>query len=246
MKHRILLSWLLFLSSIIGFAQKKINYTNQQWIHYYGQLHVKNQWSWLFDGGYRWKENFDENAAFIIRTAAAYAINPKVQLSAGITHMENYKNNDINRAEIRPHQEISFKTKINQIKISQRFRVEERIYYPVVNHEILANNAFNYRFRIAMGASIPLLKLSKTDKTKELTLDITDEVFVNGGKEIVYNVFDQNRLIVAPTIKFNKDFSVSLSYNSQFSADTKAGSYTHTDIYGLIFRQQIDLAANKN
>ena len=90
-----------------------------------------------------------------------------------------------------------------------------------------------------------ILHLSSTNKAQVLSLNLGDEIFINAGKQIVYNVFDQNRFLVGPVVAFSKDFNIGLIYNNQFAATAAAKSYVHTNIFWLTVKQNFDVTSHK-
>jgi len=112
--------------------------------------------------------------------------------------------------------------------------------------KIKGPGTFNFRFRYSLMAGIPLFKLSETDRDKKVLLNLGDEVFFNAGKGIVFNVFDQNRLLISPTVQFSKNFAVSVTYNSQFAATTTAAVYNQNNIVWLQIRQKFRAVKKKS
>lgn len=232
---------LFFINSSPSIGQNKnISTSSQQWVHYFNQVKLNDKWVLLTDGGFRWKDGFQENVAYVARTAIGYLIEPNIQVSSGFAHLGSYSTGNINRVEFRPFQELTVKNKFKKFELNHRYRIEERFFCPVVNGEIQSSNAFNFRYRYAFTFSIPLFKLSKEHPEKLFLLNIGDEIFINSGKDIIYNIFDQNRLIVSPTFKLSNQLSISLTWNSQFSSTTTQASYKYTNVIWAQVRHKID------
>jgi len=106
---------------------KIISKENQQWFQYYNQTNINAKWSWLSDVGFRWRDGFQENSQYIVRTSIGYIINPSVRISSGFAHLGFFSSNKIQRFELRPYQEINVKNTFNKISISHRYRIEQRI-----------------------------------------------------------------------------------------------------------------------
>ena len=111
---------------------------------------------------------------------------------------------------------------------------------------IQSENTFALRFRYALSTRIPIATLSKENPDFKLNLGISDEVMINAGKEIVYNVFDKNRFVVSPTVQFNKWMSVALAWNNQFFNTSTAGQYVHTNAFWLQLTHTLHLAHKKD
>ncbi|WP_162623278.1 DUF2490 domain-containing protein [Confluentibacter sediminis] len=228
------------LSNIVNAQTKKVSHENQQWIQYYNETKLNKTWTLLTDASFRWKEAFNENSQFLVRTGLGYSIAPNLRIGGGFTYVGFYSQDTLNKIEYRPHQDLVFKSTYNKIKISQRVRIEERFFNPLNN----PNHSFNFRFRYSFNVSVPIAKLSKSNPDCIFLLNIGDEIFINTGKETPTQTFDQNRFIISPTFQLNKRLSISPTFNSQFASTTTARSYKQTNVFWLQVRHNLDL--NKN
>ena len=225
--------------------EKTIKKNNQQWLQYYTQIKLNDKWTLLADGGYRVANNFGTSSQYLIRAGLGYTLNPNIQVGGGFAHFGFYTSGKLSRVEFRPYEELMIKSKLGNTDISNRVRVEERFFNPVVEGSIKGPGTFNVRFRYQLVANIPLINLSEKDPNKKILLGIGDEVFLNAGKHIVYNVFDQNRLLISPTVQFSKNLSVALTWNSQFGATNTPATYNYSKILWLQVRQKFNGAGKK-
>ena len=76
-------------------------------------------------------------------------------------------------------------------------------------------NVINYTFRYQFILSYPI---SKPGANTKILLSIGDEILINAGKEIVYNIFDQNRILLGTTFQLNNNFALTFTYNYQFKS----------------------------
>ncbi|HNL17523.1 MAG TPA: DUF2490 domain-containing protein, partial [Chitinophagales bacterium] len=67
-------------------------------------------------------------------------------------------------------------------------------------------NYFRFRYQISLNT----IAFKKDDK--ELSFALFEEVFINAGKKVQKNVFDQNRLGLAVKYNFNKTVATEISY----------------------------------
>lgn len=226
------------LLSVQAFTQKSTSKENQQWVHYYGQAKLSKTWTWLYDGGYRWKDQFDARSQYIIRAAASYKINDRMSVSAGFANLGNYTADKISKTEFRPHQDITIKDALGKVTINHRYRVEQRMFHPVVDGNIGASSEFSWRFRYALTATFPVIVQEGSSRGFYMTL--SNELFLMAGKDITYNIFDQNRIMISPTYQHSSNLSVALTYNNQFAGTTKAGAYKHVNVLWLQIRHKVD------
>jgi hypothetical protein len=221
----------------VGFSQRKTIHSDQQWIQYYSQFELSKKWIGGFDAGYRWKDG--ERFQYIARVGIGYQLNQRFRISSGFATTGNYTNSDLTRIEFRPYEEILHSGGGKRILFLQRFRVEERFFKILAQDAIPASHDFNFRFRYQISLSIPIVTLSQSRPDKRISLGISDEVFINAGKEIVYNTFDRNRIVVGPIFHFSKSFSVALSYMMQYTKLNQPATYNWDDVVWLTARHTI-------
>lgn len=221
--------------------QKNVGNGNQQWLQYYNQTKLNDKWTLLFDGGYRLKDGFQESSQYIVRAAIGYNINSDIRISSGLAHLGFYSSDKINKVEFRPYQEMTVNNKFNKIGLVHRYRMEERFFNPVTNGEIQTPNTFNFRFRYSLMLSIPLFKLSKAKTDKEFLINFGDEIFINAGKNVVNNIFDQNRFIVSPSFRLNENLTLSLTWNSQFASTSSQAIFNYTNVFWLQIKHKLNI-----
>jgi hypothetical protein len=197
----------------------------------------------LIDGGFRWKNDLGNRSQYLIRGAAGYKITEHVRVAAGFAHLGAYADINVTAIEFRPYQDITFQHD-GAIGANHRLRVEQRFIQATINHDQQFDR-FNWRFRYFFGISIPLLNFSK-HSSRNLKLLIGDEIFINAGKDIIYNIFDQNRLLVGPFFQLNEYLTFTLTYNGNFSALNIPSEYTYNHILWLGIRHNLDLSQNKH
>lgn len=217
---------------------QKILYSEQLWLHSYHEGKVSEKWSVLLDGGFRWRDGVDDKLAYIVRAGMGYSISQKLRLGGGFATLGAYSGNSVMRREYRPYQELLLKDQLGKLSLSHRFRVEERFFKDLTVD--FATLDFNFRFRYAIMLGVPLAHLSKKDRERKLILNLGDEIFLNAGKEIIHTIFDQNRLMISPTLQWNKSLSFSFTYNSQFGSTAQRDTYLKSDIAWLQIRHNLD------
>ena len=239
MKQYYILSLFLLFTIFANAQEKKIEYKNQQWLAYYNQLKLSEKWSINTDFQYRWGDFFSYHTQFLVRSQASYKIATNLNSGAGFAVSGLYSGTKVSKIEYRPYQEIQLKTEAFSLPLDHRLRVEERFF----DDRITAANSFNMRFRYRLLLTVPLFKIA-SDSNKTLDFAIADELFLNAGHDIVYNVFDQNRILLSASAPLNKNIDISLTYNNQFAAKNSAASYTHTQVFWLAIKHKIDISKN--
>jgi Protein of unknown function (DUF2490) len=113
--------------------------------------------------------------------------------------------------EWRPHFEINNRNKINErLNIIQRYRAEWR-FIKNTNKEFTETlEGYNNSFRFRIMVTIDYAVYKKEERS--LHLIAFDELFINAGKSIQRNIFDQNRVGFSVRYNFNKIVGAELGY----------------------------------
>lgn len=220
--------------------EKEVIHQNQQWIEYSAQLKLKGKYSLLADGGYRWIDTYLTGEMYYVRAGVEYAINDNLSVHAGFAHVGYFFDN-LSQIEHRPYQELSIRNKAGKLDLYQRIRVEERIFEPAGSYHPVSYNWFNWRFRYMLMVDVPLFSLSAKRPDYRVSLGVGDEIFLNAGKNIRYNYFDQNRLLLSPTVHLGNRLSVSVTYMNQYAATFTPDRFIHSNVFWLQVRQKFDL-----
>ena len=227
-------------SNIFG-QEKSIDRSNQQWIQYYNQTTLSQQWVLLLDGGYRWAE-FSTSAQYIARLGFGYRLNNHLQAGAGFAHLGFYEAGEVARLEFRPYQEFLIRETYGKVRMAHRFRIEERYFYRLSERADRYSNSFNFRFRYLFSLNIPLFKLSGAHPDRKVMLSIGNEILVNAGKKVTHNVFDQNRLLIGPDIALRENFRLRFIYHGQFTSTGSPLTFRYHDIIWLGIIHRLDRA----
>ena len=189
---------------------------NQQWFQYYNQIKLGNKITWLSDGGYRWSDAFENRSQYLIRTGIGYKIKPSVPLVTGVAHLGFYGAEVLSKLELRPYQEIDASFKLNNVSIKNRFRVEERYFYSLLPLENRCLSPVIYRLRYSATVIFPIIEFNVGEKVKKVSLGIGNEILVNVGNNSTH-FFDQNRLMLSPSIHCNEHLEIAFTYDFMVS-----------------------------
>lgn len=211
-------------------GQKSIATNNCQWIQIYGQLNIGEKWQLSSDAGFRWNDAFHDPKSYLIRAGTSYQISERFKSGIGFGHFGSIQHDSISRFEFRPYQEFVFDSTFKRVKLSQRIRLEERIF---TSPAFTGQPEFVLRFRYRFMLSIDLFSLSAKNEESRLFLQVGDEVFIHCGKGIGSQVFDQNRILAGPVLQFNKKLSLNLLYTYQFASQNYTSSYRNDHILWL-------------
>jgi hypothetical protein len=215
MKIKYLLLFLLVWNGNNLFAQKEITDRTQSWYGYFNQTRFNKYLGLWLDVHFR-NLDFDHPHQSMVRPGFTYYFNDNFRLTAGYTWVQNFapEGKSVSWTEHRPWQQLWWRTKYNGFTTTQWLRLEERYVQKVVNDSLTDDYVFSNRFRYNLLVQIPLK--GKELKAKTPYLAIQDELFINAGKNIVNNIFDQNRLFVGFGYYFTDHFHIQIGYMNLF------------------------------
>lgn len=229
----------LLVCNQYGFAQKIITNNNQQWFQYYNEAQVSKNIFINTDGGIRFRDGFSQLSTVLLRTGVGYKIYEDIRGSSGIALFTTLSKGSFSRIEIRPYQDFLIQKDYPKFSMRNRFRVEARYFRNLEVDSGAATENFNFRFRYSLNFQIPLITLSKTHLDRKLLLNIGDEIFINAGKQIVNNVFDNNRLILGLTYQENPNLKINLLYNYQFGQRSQPSTFEQSQIVWITVTHRI-------
>jgi len=214
---------------------------NQQWVQYYGQGELNEMWSLSLDGGFRWKNELEDKSQYIVRTAVIHSLKSGVKLGAGFAHLGFYGLDELNQREYRPYQEIGYSHKIQSVKIYHRMRLEQRFFdtFGIVYNQFPPNK-FALRWRYSLMANMDLFRLSGKAR---VSLTIGDEIFLNLDSQRDLDFFDQNRLIISPTLHLNENLSFSFTWNRQASYPKVADKHQYNSVAWVQIKHSFNLGS---
>jgi len=215
--------------------------SDQYWFQIYEQCKLSEKWVLLADGGIRMKDHFNHRSATLFRTGIQYKMKSNLSLAVGAAYFSQFSNSNKNHEdwisveEWRGWQELIFEQQISRVKLSHRFRTEQR-YFNDLNSTI---DHFNHRARYRLNAIIPLN--NKDLITRTIFLNLANEVFLNYGKEIKNNFFDQNRIIGGVGIKLNNSLTFNFNYVYSYAKKNVPTTFLKTNVFWFSVTHQFHL-----
>ena len=193
---------------------KEVERSYQTWFHYFNGIKLTDSWSIAIDGGFRTRNNAN-HSLYLVRSGVNYRLSPFIGLGVGFGHLGFFDGNTLDRVEYRPHQEFTLAGKEGKVKIHQRLRVEERFVTDAHEKVTPEPDSFNFRFRYRLNFSIPVTQISSNSSSGKLFLNVGDELFINAGQEIVYDIFSMNRLLLGSTLQLSSAFSLRCGHSNK-------------------------------
>lgn len=223
------LNVILFLTiGLTALAQKNVQHNNREWIHFTEQIKFNSKLTWLSDASVRFTQQFENFSQFTIRTGVQYALADNLSATIGLACFTSLQDKEISVIELRPYQDFISVQKFGNLWLQHRLRAEQRIFY----NQITSAQTFNHRFRYRFTVSIPLSKAKENLHIKWKLL-LGDEIFVNAGKEIKYNMLDNNRILTGINFSPAPSLNILFQYVYQYGQRSTAALYEHSDIFWL-------------
>ncbi|UCS91497.1 DUF2490 domain-containing protein [Echinicola marina] len=229
----------ILLSPKKGHAQEKeIIRSNQQWFRYWNKTQFDKNWSLKSDFGIRYQERFSKKNKYIARTRLIYSWKENLELSAGFAHLGSYQGKEIAIIESRPFQEISHSHQTGIAKLKQRLSIEERS-FKIKNTDNSYRTPLSFRFRYRFMVNIPLLSFPSNNQA--LSLQAGDEIFIKSTPETSSTPFDQNRLILGPSLQVNDNVKLDFIYMYQYASTPIENIYKQSNIFRMSIKHYINL-----
>ncbi len=227
--------------------EKSIHRREQLWFGYFNQTRLTNKFGLWLDVHYRQTDNFfDRPFQFLFRPAVTYFIKDNLRFNVGYTFVNHFpgKGLDTSRPEHRTWQQIWWNQKYPGLTTLQWLRFEQRYNRKIANDVLLNGYNSNFRLRYNLSFFIPLNGKEIVAKTPFIA--IADEVFVNFGKKIVYNTFDQNRFFVGFGYQFTSHLNAQLGYMNVFQQEASGSNYFSTNAIRLFVFHSLDFRNKDN
>lgn len=222
----------IFFSTFL-FGQKNVENQQLLWYGYYNKLQI-NQ-NWVLNSEVQERHFYQPlvQHQLVFRTNLDRRILDDINVSLGFVVFLQSPNDPESEStlmvpELRTDFGFNAKKKYKYFNVNQRFKVEARFFHQTENNELVGGYQFsNFRMRYQLGLDIPLIKKQDAEK---LILKIKDEVMFNFGKNIVKNVFDQNRIYIGLNYPLNKNLAFEAGYLNWFQQRPSGTDFYNRDI----------------
>lgn len=221
---------------------KTVTHREQAWLGYINQTRLTDKFGLWLDLHYRQTDNFiDRPFVFIFRPALTYFIKDNLRFNAGYAWINNFpaKGFHTSRPENRLWQQIWWSQKYSGLSTLQWLRLEERFNRNIANDVLQDGNTFTYRVRYNLSFFVPLKGKELLPKTPFVA--VVNELFLNFGKNVYTNTFDQNRLFGGVGYQFTSHLQAQLGYMNVFQQTASGNTYFSTHAVRLFVFHSLDL-----
>lgn len=216
-----------------GFGQKTITNQSLIWYTYVQNLKINERFSVQTDIQERHFIAPFKQSQFLMRSTFKTAIKHNFDFGVGfcffLSNTDPTVEYDLETPEVRPYIEFNNKQPFKRVTVSHRYRLESRFFHNINGKELSKGFSFgSMRFRYQLGLDILLNKPKEEKHT--LKLRITDEMMLNFGNKIKYNLFDQNRITVSLQYAPIKAIALEVGYINWFQQRTSGDKYFNRNI----------------
>jgi len=204
MRVLLILSFLFQSLSIQAQTRTHAHNTNA-WLMYFGNHKVSGNLGLHAEVQWRRSDVFSENQQLLLRTGLDFYTKSNFRFTIGYAFVETYPYGEfaVQHAfpEHRIWQQLLTQQDLGKLKLAHRFRLEQRMIGNASTGRF-ENGRYENRARYMAKATVNI-----TNGKRPIFAAFYDEVFINFGKDVAYNLFDQNRLYgaigysISPSLK---------------------------------------------
>lgn len=207
----------LLLPAVSSFAQDRNTVSQQNaWAVTTASVRLTKKCGLYSEGQYRSAGPFSEIQQILLRGGIEYFINSDAAFTAGYGYVMTYPYGaqPVQREfkEHRAWQQVSLGSKSGRVAFNHRYRLEQRWLQKQQNE---ARDEFTYVNRLRYRALMNVPVNMQSIEAGALFLSVADEVFLNFGKNVRYNIFDQNRLFAGIGYQLTPSWQVQAGYLNQ-------------------------------
>lgn len=215
----------------IALAQGRVSTTNYNaWYSYFGDHPVSKRWEVHLEGQWRRHDLGPKWQQLLLRPGVNFELNPNVILTAGYGFVDTFQYGDYpvpyRFPEHRLFQQALLKHKVGKLDLQHRYRLEQRFFGVRSDSaiDIIDDSRHENRFRHLTRVNIPLTQ------DKKYYIATFDEFFINFGKNVAANIFDQNRAYVAMGLPVARGTKIEIGYMLQIiqQRNGRVFEYNHT------------------
>ncbi len=224
-------------SSAQTLRPQEVSPQTHAWLHYFGTHRFTKEWSLHTEVQVRRADFLASWQQLLLRTGINYHLTDNVTLTAGYCYVGThpYGTQPIRafRPEHRPWEQVMVRHFEGNAEFQHRFRLEQRILgdFEATPTQPASGADYQNRMRYRCLFTLPL----EGDRVRANTwfVNVYDEIFINFGETVRYNVFDQNRIGANLGFQFLPNANVQLGFMNQ--TIQKANGYQFESNNTLMF-----------
>ena len=217
----ILLWSLCVASSVFGQTRRMTDANSNLWITHWGDHRLSEHWSFHTEGHWRRADLGKNWQQFLLRPAVNYHVNEHLMFTVGYSYYTNYAYGEypirFSNWEHNVYEQVQLSNSFGRLKITHRFRLEQRFLAKIRTSESDPNGTeleryvYQSRVRYRVGLTVPLGKHEKIEPGV-FSANVYDEVFLNFGDTERLDHIQQNRVSALLGYQVNKPLNLMLGY----------------------------------
>ncbi len=241
MKKLVLFSFITLTGFIAqGQPVKTVQKQEQAWLGYFNQTRFSTHWGLWADVQLRRTDFLDRWNQILVRPGLTYYLADNVRITAGYAYIGSYLSpSGTIRPEHRPWQQIWWSGRTKRLNLVQWIRAEERFNRRISGDQLADGYGFNWRLRYNFLLQIPLK--GEVIQPGVLNFVLQNEAFINLGKQITLNYFDQNRFFVGVSYPFSKSLTAQAGYMNLFQQQATGNTFVNNHVARLFLFHTLDM-----
>lgn len=239
----VLCCFFFYSNSFAQGDEKNITHRSITWLGYFNTINLSSKWLITSDIGERFYLDNGKQAQFLVRSKVNYVLGQNWDAGVGFAFFKTWtadpaSTSTLGVPELRPFQEFNNRQRFNKVSLRHRFRIEERFFRKTANGELADGYNFNFRFRYMFSADYNIY--TSANKKQSVSLRAADEIMMNAGKNVVYNMLDQNRIYGGVIYQPVNNLGLELGYMYIIQSRNAPKQYVHFDVLRFTIHHSID------
>lgn len=212
---------LLTVHAVNAQSSRVIDPNSNLWVSHWGDHRLSTHWGFHTEAHWRRADMGVHWQQLLLRPAVNYHLGEQVMFTLGYSYYMNYPYGDypipFPAWEHHLFQQIQLNQPISRLRISHRFRMEERFIARLVPGDEdpaegeLDGYTYQSRFRYRVWFTLPLGKIDRSG-TGVFTANLYDEVFLNFGDSQRLDYIQQNRISALLGYQVSQPLNVLVGY----------------------------------
>lgn len=233
--------------------QKETHHSSEVWLGIYTKYRIGEKLFYYGEYHLRHREWWSEMSQLYLRFGLSYLVNKSFEFTGGIVTPFYYAKGEatpeINHTipQFRFWEQLLFLNSYDRLKIYHQIRLEQRWRK---DHALGSEYRYDWRMRYKIAAYYPLNK--EHLESGAIFLCPSNEIFMQAGKHIIYNNFEDNRFFLGMGYILNDEWQFQAGYLHSYKHDKspfafnnrhilRVAAFHNLDFFGKKHRGKIDL-----
>ncbi|GAA4369184.1 DUF2490 domain-containing protein [Hymenobacter saemangeumensis] len=215
------------------------------WLMFFSDARLTDRWGLHTEWQWRRSKGVREPLQDFGRIGINFYAGDKAMLTAGYAYALTHPYGDFPAAEKFPehrlYEQLQLRSEHGPFQVSQRYRLEQRWIQRPQETDFTYTNRARYQIRAVLPLAGPMESL----RPGTPYLAAYDEIFVNFGRNVAQNIFDQNRAYGALGYQFTRATAVEVGYLHQLVAQGNGLVFEHNHTLQLSLTFNPDFRASE-